>query len=500
MRPSSIVHFESAQIPKKDPLDTIDCLDCDYSKPAGFKRVGIHHVTVAPGTRTSLPHAESLEEEFVLVLEGTPDLWVDGWIHPLKPLDGAGFPSGTGVCHTVINNTDRPVHLLVVGERTKPDNRWIFPLHENLRSDIGEKNWWTDWPKRELGPHDGSPRKVLPSEIAKERPAFIKNAMELKAHHGFHYSGCEETFGVCRRFTHEIGLVKLGISFETLPAGVRSCYPHAHTHEEEFCYIVSGQPNVWLNGSVHEMNVGEAVTFTPNTNESHCLINDTDADATYICVGEAVDFPDEKIIYPRNAFRNEQCRKGNWLWISPPEVAQGSHDGMPRAPKQKSVLTFTLASEADSAEILAIFEKSPTYFARVDGVAPTMTSVTTALTDGPKKTVEGYRKEFMIVRLEGKPVGVIDFHANHPEEGVAYIGLLLFAEDQFGRGLGRRAFDLLIDYAKKTFKTKKFKLGVSDDNDVSEFWKKLGFTPSGHTFQWKGESKTTHVVEYHREI
>ena len=39
----------------------------------------------APGRRTSYPHAESAEEEFVYVLEGHPDVWIDGTLHHLDP-------------------------------------------------------------------------------------------------------------------------------------------------------------------------------------------------------------------------------------------------------------------------------------------------------------------------------------------------------------------------------------------------------------------------------
>jgi len=50
---------------------------------------------VWPGCRTSTPHAYSLEEEFVFVVEGRPDLWVDGEIRPPRPGDGIAFPAGT---------------------------------------------------------------------------------------------------------------------------------------------------------------------------------------------------------------------------------------------------------------------------------------------------------------------------------------------------------------------------------------------------------------------
>jgi uncharacterized cupin superfamily protein len=119
----------------------------------GLERIGIHHERLPPGRRTSYPHAESAEEEFVFVLEGTPDAWIDGVLHRLAPGDSVGFPAGTGVCHSFLNNTDTEVRLLVVGERAKPENRVRYPVneaHEATREDP-----WTDWPERPIGPHDG---------------------------------------------------------------------------------------------------------------------------------------------------------------------------------------------------------------------------------------------------------------------------------------------------------------------------------------------------------
>ena len=124
----------------------------------GLTRIGIHHVRLLPGRRTSYPHAESAEEEFVFVLEGTPDAWIDGHLHRLAPGDAVGFPAGTGICHTFMNNTDSEVRLIVVGEKAKEENRIRYPrneAHEATRSDR-----WLDWPERALGPHDGLPDLV----------------------------------------------------------------------------------------------------------------------------------------------------------------------------------------------------------------------------------------------------------------------------------------------------------------------------------------------------
>ena len=50
------------------------------------------------------------------MIEGTPDVWLDDRLHRLRPGDGVGFPAGTGISHSFLNNTEAEVRLLVVGE------------------------------------------------------------------------------------------------------------------------------------------------------------------------------------------------------------------------------------------------------------------------------------------------------------------------------------------------------------------------------------------------
>jgi uncharacterized cupin superfamily protein len=130
-------------------------LDASLGRKLGLTRLGIHHVRLLPGRRTSYPHAESAEEEFVYVIEGRPDAWIDGVLHPLKPGDSVAFPAGTGICHTFLNNTDEEVRLIVVGERRKPENRGRYPLNPEVEA--GSPYAWLDAPKRSLGPHGGRP-------------------------------------------------------------------------------------------------------------------------------------------------------------------------------------------------------------------------------------------------------------------------------------------------------------------------------------------------------
>ena len=124
-----------------------------FGRHFGLARIGIHHERLLPGRRSSYPHAESAEEEFVYVIEGTPDVWLDGRLHRLGPGDAVGFPAGTGQCHCFLNHSEAEVRLLVVGERPKPENRIVYPRNPEQRT--LRDDWWEDAPERPMGDHDG---------------------------------------------------------------------------------------------------------------------------------------------------------------------------------------------------------------------------------------------------------------------------------------------------------------------------------------------------------
>lgn len=126
-------------------------------KAAGLQRIGINIQRLHPGARSSWPHAEENEEEFVYVLEGVVDAWIDGHVHAMVAGDLAAFPAGTGISHCFINNSNREVVLLVGGEAPKAGSRIYYPLNPSRRADMPPYNWWDDVPPHELGPHDGLP-------------------------------------------------------------------------------------------------------------------------------------------------------------------------------------------------------------------------------------------------------------------------------------------------------------------------------------------------------
>jgi uncharacterized cupin superfamily protein len=153
---SKDIKEKPGQYPQSDEI-------LSYGKPigklAGLARIGLHIERLPPGHRTSYPHAEQNEEEFVYVLEGCCDAWVDGELYPMAQGDLAAFPAGTGICHTFINNSEQEVLLLVGGEAEKKDSKIFYPLNPERQAQLIWSNWWDDVPKRSMGPHDGRPNK-----------------------------------------------------------------------------------------------------------------------------------------------------------------------------------------------------------------------------------------------------------------------------------------------------------------------------------------------------
>jgi uncharacterized cupin superfamily protein len=126
-------------------------------KEAGLQRIGINLQRLPPGCRSSWPHAEEDEEEFVYVLEGEVDAWIDGQLYRMKHGELAAFPAGTGISHCFLNNTETEVLLLVGGEAPKKGSRIFYPLNPSRRQDMKPSDWWEDVPERPLGPHNGLP-------------------------------------------------------------------------------------------------------------------------------------------------------------------------------------------------------------------------------------------------------------------------------------------------------------------------------------------------------
>jgi uncharacterized cupin superfamily protein len=141
---------------------------------SNLKHLRVEHEVLPPGRRSSSPHAHTAREEVVFVLGGTPDLWVDGHLYPLRPGDVVSFPAATGIAHTLLNNSDRDAVLLVVA--TMPDeDACFYPF--NLGTEGVPEPLARAWRDRPRGQHPGT--TTASSEAGSSVASKIEDAGEF---------------------------------------------------------------------------------------------------------------------------------------------------------------------------------------------------------------------------------------------------------------------------------------------------------------------------------
>ncbi|MDQ1817426.1 cupin domain-containing protein [Massilia sp. CCM 9210] len=101
------------------------------SEAGGLTQFGAFVEVLQPGTRSSIKHWHSAEDEMVYVLEGHVTL-VEGDAETiLKPGDAATFRAGDAVGHFLWNRSASPTRCLVVGTRA-PVDRITYPDHDRV--------------------------------------------------------------------------------------------------------------------------------------------------------------------------------------------------------------------------------------------------------------------------------------------------------------------------------------------------------------------------------
>ncbi len=88
----------------------------------GLANFGENLTRLEPGAVSSLRHAHEKQDEFVYILEGHPTLVTNEGRTALAPGMCAGFPSGDGNAHHLVNETREAVVFLEVGDRTPGDS------------------------------------------------------------------------------------------------------------------------------------------------------------------------------------------------------------------------------------------------------------------------------------------------------------------------------------------------------------------------------------------
>lgn len=308
----------------------------DLGGATGLTRLGVRHHRLPPGRRSSPPHAERDEEELVVILKGEPDLWQDGYLYRLKPGIVVCWPDHTGIAHSLINNSESDVQFLTIGEASRYGSRVAFPKDPKIADWFaGHGKLWTDPPKRRMGPHDGQPGEGPKGSRKNAMPPNAIDTVTVKVQTGNTYPNDAELMADFIPLNDRSGLGRIGGGIDLLNPGRRTSFPHAEGDEEEFTFVVSGTPDVWLDGRTYRLQPGDFVGWPSGTGQAHAVLNNTDTMVVLATFGEA-SRRRSRVWYP---FHQKHAKTlGERAWTPSPLPKFGPHDGLPdalRKPKRK---------------------------------------------------------------------------------------------------------------------------------------------------------------------
>ncbi len=94
------------------------------------------------------------------------------------------------------------------------------------------------------------------------------------------------------------GLTHFGVNLTKLAPGGASALRHAHSAQDEFIYILEGQPTLVTDQGETLLRPGMCAGFKAGSDDGHQLINRTDSDVTYLEIGDrstgdTVNYPDD---------------------------------------------------------------------------------------------------------------------------------------------------------------------------------------------------------------
>ncbi|TXG78420.1 MAG: cupin domain-containing protein [Rhodocyclaceae bacterium] len=105
------------------------------------------------------------------------------------------------------------------------------------------------------------------------------------------------------------GLKNFGVNLTELAPGATSALRHAHTAQDEFVYILQGQPTLLTDAGRTRLAPGMCAGFRAASGDAHCLINESDETVVYLEVGDRT--PGDRASYPDDDLRAEMI-DGVW--------------------------------------------------------------------------------------------------------------------------------------------------------------------------------------------
>jgi uncharacterized cupin superfamily protein len=231
-------------------------------RAVGAKRLGVALMEIAPGRRSTPPHAHADEDEAFLVLAGSGLSWQSSSSRDVRTyaigVDDLLWHPGNGDAHTLIAG-DEGLTVLILAEGSRVGATYLprtrsFWLGPRWSPADGRHPFAAD---AELGPLE------LPEPTA-ERPPTIRNLAELPLH-----EGREGRLAYATRELRDLGADRIVLAQDEMPPETHTTDLHFHSAREEAWFVRAGSGTARLGEDGYELRAGSFWLAHENTGVGH---------------------------------------------------------------------------------------------------------------------------------------------------------------------------------------------------------------------------------------
>lgn len=108
------------------------------------------------------------------------------------------------------------------------------------------------------------------------------------------------------------GLTNFGVNLTRLAPNAVSALRHAHTKQDEFIYVLQGQPTLHTDEGRTRLSPGMCAGFKAGIGNGHRLINETTEEVVYLEVGDRT--PGDEGSYPDDDLK-ALLVEGKWKFV-----------------------------------------------------------------------------------------------------------------------------------------------------------------------------------------
>lgn len=108
------------------------------------------------------------------------------------------------------------------------------------------------------------------------------------------------------------GVVNFGVNLTRLAPGAVSALRHAHALQDEFIYVLEGEPTLVTDAGRTRLGPGMCAGFKAGSGDAHHLVNESDREAVYLEVGDRT--PNDSVVYPDDDLVAVGTATGGWMF------------------------------------------------------------------------------------------------------------------------------------------------------------------------------------------